>query len=188
MACDATSAWQRPPPGTRARSSIPPCRNGGFVCSDSGNRSASLRTDCPGGSRGSNTGRASRKGGAAWRHESQILVVQSRKARVAAGGSCARWAHFARIRPATHAWVAKLVDARDLRRLSTRLGNGRREWGQIRWNSSTSGWLQYRAKPWFGACSGSWRKRVAVRTKEAQVFQPVVSVVTIYVVELERNG
>jgi hypothetical protein len=34
----------------------------------------------------------------------------------------------------------------------------------------------------------SWRKRVAVRAKEAQVFQPVVSVVTIYVVELERNG
>jgi len=55
---------------------------------------------------------------------------------------------------ATHAWVAKLVDARDLSKLSTRLGNGRREWGQIRWNSSTLGWLQYRAKPWFGACSG----------------------------------
>src|SRR5207249_11422705 len=34
-----------------------------------------------------------------------------------------------------------------LEQLSTRLGNGRREWGQSRWNSSTSGWLQYRAKP-----------------------------------------
>src|SRR6516225_3460230 len=71
--------------------------------------------------------------------------------RVAARGSCARWKYFDRISVATHAWVAKLVDARDLRKLSTRLGNGRREWGQSRWNSSTSGWLQYRAKPWFGS-------------------------------------
>src|SRR5579863_3285404 len=56
-------------------------------------------------------------------------------------------------RGATRAWVAKLVDARDLRKLSTRLGNGRREWGQSRWNSSTQGWLQYRAKPWSMSCS-----------------------------------
>src|SRR5215472_14305101 len=63
---------------------------------------------------------------------------------------------FDRIHPATHAWVAKLVDARDLRKLSTRRGNGRREWGQSRWNSSTSGWLQYRAKPWFGASHRRW--------------------------------
>jgi len=55
--------------------------------------------------------------------------------------------------PATRAWVAKLVDARDLSKLSTRLGNGRREWGQSRWNSSTSRWLQYRAKPWFGSAA-----------------------------------
>ena len=34
----------------------------------------------------------------------------------------------------------------------------------------------------------SWCKRVAVGAKEAQIFQSVVSVVTIYVVELERNG
>jgi hypothetical protein len=33
-----------------------------------------------------------------------------------------------------------------------------------------------------------WRKRVTVRAEEAQIFQPVVSVVTVYVVELERNG
>jgi hypothetical protein len=37
-----------------------------------------------------------------------------------------------------NARVAKLVDARDLSNLSTRLGNGRREWGQIRGTSPTA--------------------------------------------------
>src|SRR5687768_12062710 len=40
-------------------------------------------------------------------------------------------------RPAPVARVAKLVDARDLRKLSTRRGNARREWGQIRGTSTT---------------------------------------------------
>ena len=40
--------------------------------------------------------------------------------------------------PAPAARVAKLVDARDLRKLSTRLGNGRREWGQIRGTSTAA--------------------------------------------------
>src|SRR3974377_2090722 len=81
----------------------------------------------------------------------------------AARGGGARARGSVRMPPATHAWVAKLVDARDLRKLSTRLGNGRCEWGQSRWNSSTSGWLQYRAKPWFGACSGRLIRNEAQR-------------------------
>jgi hypothetical protein len=79
-----------------------------------------------------------------------VSPLRDSTAPAAHGRGCAEWTRFARIRLADHAWVAKLVDARDLRKLSTRLGNGRREWGQSRWNSSTSGWLQYRAKHWPG--------------------------------------
>ena len=42
------------------------------------------------------------------------------------------------IPPAPAARVAKLVDARDLSKLSTRRGNARCEWGQIRGNSTTT--------------------------------------------------
>ena len=75
-----------------------------------------------------------------------------------------------------------------LRELSTRRGNGRREWGQSRWNSSTLGWLQYRAKPGAPLTPIGRSEGMAVGTQEAQVFQPVVMIVPVYVVEFERNG
>jgi hypothetical protein len=50
----------------------------------------------------------------------------------------ARRRHGLQSPPLPNARVAKLVDARDLSNLSTRLGNGRREWGQIRGTSTTA--------------------------------------------------
>ena len=56
--------------------------------------------------------------------------------------------------------VAKLVDARDLSKLSTRRGNGRCEWGQIRGNSTTcSNRTQRDCNP---ELSPAGRKRLAV--------------------------
>jgi hypothetical protein len=91
---------------------------------------------------------------------------------------------------APSARVAKQVDARDLSNLSTRFGNGRCEWGQIRGTSTTArcGDCNPELSPSGAFLTPVSRSEgVAIRTQQAKVFEPIVFVVSVDVVEFERN-